>query len=111
MNFIADKHFQEILSINTARELHEELAFDEKATGNLEAIGLINDDESEVGKVHIGILSTLEFAEDAQVEVKEKEQIAGRWIPITDLKDPEIYERFETWSQFVADILVKEVSV
>lgn len=50
-------------------------------------LGLINDDENSVGKVHIGILSALELKPGAHVEVKEKEQIAGRWMKASDLKE------------------------
>lgn len=69
-------------------------------------LGLINDDENSVGKVHIGILSALELKPGAHVEVKEKEQIAGRWMKASDLKDKSVYDRLESWSQFVVDILV-----
>ncbi|MED4567789.1 hypothetical protein P9284_21575, partial [Bacillus atrophaeus] len=39
------------------------------------------------------------------VEVKEKEQIAGKWMSIAELKQESVYSRLETWSQIVVDIL------
>ncbi|MFP3381709.1 hypothetical protein SB767_35925, partial [Bacillus sp. SIMBA_069] len=36
---------------------------------------------------------------------KEKEQIAGKWMKVSELKQDDIYNRLETWSQFVVDIL------
>ncbi|MEH7099527.1 hypothetical protein [Bacillus velezensis] len=97
--------FSEVLKQNTDRELAEELYIREEDKQNIVALGLINDDENDVGKVHIGILSALQLASAAQVEVKEKDQIAGRWMKLSELKEENVYQRLEAWSQFVADIL------
>ncbi|MCP6681290.1 hypothetical protein [Bacillus nakamurai] len=106
MNQIAGAaSFSEVLKLNTDRELAEELHINEDDKQNIITLGLINDDENSVGKVHIGILSALQLASGAHVEVKEKDQIAGRWMNISDLKEKDVYQRLETWSQFVADIL------
>lgn len=69
--------FAEVLKLNTDRELEEELQINEEDKQAIVTLGLINDDENSVGKVHIGILSALQLKPGAQVEVKEKEQIAG----------------------------------
>ncbi|MGX4200539.1 hypothetical protein ACWJJ5_05610 [Bacillus sp. JK74] len=97
--------FSEVLKQNTDRELAEELYIREEDKQNIVTLGLINDDENDVGKVHIGILSALQLAPAAQVEVKEKDQIAGRWMKLSELKEENVYQRLEAWSQFVADIL------
>ncbi|MGY4714701.1 hypothetical protein ACXDMD_08825 [Bacillus amyloliquefaciens] len=97
--------FSEVLKQNTDRELAEELYIREEDKQNIVTLGLINDDENDVGKVHIGILSALQLASAAQVEVKEKDQIAGRWMKLSELKEENVYQRLEAWSQFVADIL------
>ncbi|WP_368237036.1 hypothetical protein ABQ520_10785 [Bacillus velezensis] len=97
--------FSEVLKQNTDRELAEELYIREEDKQNIVTVGLINDDENDVGKVHIGILSALQLASAAQVEVKEKDQIAGRWMKLSELKEENVYQRLEAWSQFVADIL------
>ncbi|MGF9785719.1 hypothetical protein ABEW96_06200 [Bacillus velezensis] len=97
--------FSEVLKQNTDRELAEELYIREEDKQNIVTLGLINDDENDVGKVHIGILSALQLASAAQVEVKEKDQIAGRWMKLSILKEENVYQRLEAWSQFVADIL------
>ncbi|MDR7907111.1 hypothetical protein [Bacillus velezensis] len=96
--------FSEVLKQNTDRELAEELYICEEDKQNIVTLGLINDDENDVGKVHIGILSALQLASAAQVEVKEKDQIAGRWMKLSELKEENVYQRLEAWSQFVADI-------
>nr|MDH3072523.1 hypothetical protein [Bacillus velezensis]MDH3138640.1 hypothetical protein [Bacillus velezensis] len=97
--------FSEVLKQNTNQELAEELYIREEDKQNIVTLGLINDDENDVGKVHIGILSALQLASAAQVEVKEKDQIAGRWMKLSELKEENVYQRLEAWSQFVADIL------
>ncbi|MEL4009922.1 hypothetical protein ES071_05155 [Bacillus velezensis] len=97
--------FSEVLKQNTDRELAEELYIREEDKQNIVTLGLINDDENDVGKVHIGILSALQLASAAQVEVIEKDQIAGRWLKLSELKEENVYQRLEAWSQFVADIL------
>ncbi|ASF55236.1 putative protein ymaB [Bacillus velezensis M27] len=97
--------FLEVLKQNTDRELAEELYIREEDKQNIVTLGLINDDENDVGKVHIGILSALQLAPAAQVEVKEKDQIAGRWMKLSELKEENVYHRLEAWSRFVADIL------
>ncbi|KYC90941.1 hypothetical protein [Bacillus amyloliquefaciens] len=97
--------FSEVLKQNTDRELAEELYIREEDKQNIVTLGLINDDENDVGKVHIGILSALQLASAAQVEVIEKDQIAGRWMKLSELKEENVYQRLEAWSQFVADIL------
>ncbi|MEC1700114.1 MULTISPECIES: hypothetical protein [Bacillus] len=97
--------FSEVLKQNTDRELAEELYIREEDKQNIVTLGPINDDENDVGKVHIGILSALQLASAAQVEVKEKDQIAGRWMKLSELKEENVYQRLEAWSQFVADIL------
>lgn len=104
MNEFVSKDFYEVLSINLERELEEELHIDGERL-SLDTIGLINDDENEVGRVHIGLLVIAELARDAEVSVRETDQLEGKWFNIEDLKQPEVYDRLESWSQFVADIL------
>lgn len=97
--------FSEVLKQNTDRSWRKKLYIREEDKQNIVTLGLINDDENDVGKVHIGILSALQLASAAQVEVKEKDQIAGRWMKLSELKEENVYQRLEAWSQFVADIL------
>ena len=105
MNHIEAGSFDDVLRINTDRELNEELHLAESDKVSIQTIGLINDDESEVGRVHIGILSVLDVVEHANVEVKETEQIAGYWMSLEQLKEKDNYDRMETWSQYVVDLL------
>ncbi|GAF23745.1 hypothetical protein JCM19047_3587 [Bacillus sp. JCM 19047] len=107
MNATSSSDFKDMLEANTERELHEELQFDPTHIKGMKTIGLINDDESDVGRVHIGILSVLDLAEEATVTVKETNQLAGMWLTVEQLSEKETFDRLETWSQFVIDILKK----
>jgi predicted NUDIX family phosphoesterase len=108
MNKFETDDFYEQLSVNLERELNEELIIDGERL-SLETIGLINDDENEVGKVHIGLLVIAELEENANVSVRETDQLKGEWINIQDLPYADTYERLESWSKFVSDILVKDI--
>jgi predicted NUDIX family phosphoesterase len=103
-NQIEGLDFYALIAENLRRELNEELVIKENSL-TLETVGLINDDENEVGKVHLGMLVIGELKESEDVSVRETDQLEGFWINIDELKD--VYEDLETWSQFVADILIK----
>ncbi|WP_310876940.1 NUDIX domain-containing protein [Priestia megaterium] len=101
-----DEKFEDVIMTNLQRELEEELDI-QSASQELKLIGLINDDENEVGRVHLGLLYTLELDSEATIEVREKDQIEGFWLDVQDLKNEDVYPKLESWSQFVADLLVK----
>ncbi|MGG0793690.1 hypothetical protein ABE137_06750 [Brevibacillus laterosporus] len=96
--------FEEVLEINLLRELEEELDI-QAAEREFNTIGFINDDLEEVGKVHIGLLVTLDLDQDATVSVREIDQLEGNWTTIEELLQPDVYERLESWSKFVVDVL------
>lgn len=104
INPVDDANFNDTLSINLQRELDEELTIN-STESNLKYIGLINDDEDEVGKVHLGILAINELSPNAVVEVKEVDQLKGEWMSIEQLISAEVYERLENWSKIAVDIL------
>jgi predicted NUDIX family phosphoesterase len=106
MNKFEVEDFYEQLSVNLERELEEELHIDGERL-SLDTIGLINDDENEVGHVHIGLLVIAELKDDTQVSVRETDQLKGYWIKISELRNKETFDRLESWSQFVAKILNK----
>ena len=47
---------EEVIRENAARELEEEVGLNKQDVANMELIGFINDDQDEVGKVHIGVV-------------------------------------------------------
>lgn len=100
-------NFDSLLMENTLRELHEELNVndnDEEVT--IETSGLINDDENEVGKVHIGLLGKIVLSENQDVSIREVEQLKGTWYTLEELLSDEVFPRIESWGQ----IVVKAIS-
>jgi predicted NUDIX family phosphoesterase len=81
-----------------AREIDEELYID---TGYQERlVGLINDDTTEVGRVHLGVLFEIDSI-SSDVRVRETHKMDGAWALIGQLDQG--YEGLETWSQIVFD--------
>jgi len=76
------------------RELEEEVIINTPYRGRM--AGLINDDESEVGRVHLGIVHLLDVERPA-VEPRESEIIDAGFRPVAELLAD--ITRFETWSQ------------
>jgi predicted NUDIX family phosphoesterase len=76
------------------RELEEEVAIDTPYRSRM--VGLINDDQTEVGKVHLGVVHLLDVDRPA-VEPRESEIIEAGFRPVSELLAD--LSRFETWSQ------------
>lgn len=102
--------FEAILNQNVIRELDEELDV-ESAFMWSKDIGFINDDSEDVSRVHLGYLVALEMAWDAKVEVREKEQLKGKFVPIQELKSSDEYSRLENWSQIAVDAILKVMNL
>ena len=85
------------------RELLEEVvidtAYDERC------VGLINDDLTEVGKVHLGVVHLLDVAEP-RVQPREIDIIEAGFRPIPELLTS--LDGFETWSQICLRALFGE---
>ena len=107
MNRVNDIHnWNSNLMINFFRELYEELEIS-NVSKPLEPkiVGLINDDDDDVGIFHIGILMVVDLPEDAEVRVRETEKLEGYWVLIKYLTESGLFEELETWSQFAVEVL------
>lgn len=84
------------------REVNEEL----KITGDfaLRAVGLINDDSTEVGSVHIGVVLVLHCRPE-QVQKNEKAITQLEFLTVAELEKQR--EQMETWSQICLDHITK----
>ena len=101
MNEVEGKTIFEMLKINAARELNEEVGVsEEEALNNLHFIGLINDDKTEVGQVHVGVVYECKV-DKSEVEVKEDDTLVIKWMTANEAKEEENYE---TWSEFLKPI-------
>jgi predicted NUDIX family phosphoesterase len=80
------------------REVQEEVRLE---TGYTErCIGLINDDTTPVGQVHLGVVHVFDL-EEPKVQPREQALIRAGFAPLADLRAQR--EEFETWSQFLLD--------
>ena len=75
------------------RELEEEVSFN--APHEMVCAGLINDDESEVGRVHLGVVYLCKI-ERPEVMPNEEDILDAGFRPVDDLLTK--LEEFETWS-------------
>ncbi|QEG22999.1 phosphoesterase [Mariniblastus fucicola] len=76
------------------RELEEEVKIETPFEQN--CVGLINDDETEVGKVHLGVVHIFDV-QTQNVHSNEDDILEDGFVPISDLLADT--GRFETWSQ------------
>ncbi len=76
------------------RELSEEVTIGTAFTET--CAGLINDDLTEVGRVHLGVVHLFDV-ETTDVRPLEEDILDAGFVPVKDLLDD--LDRFETWSQ------------
>ena len=88
--------FQEAVKREACEELTIQGTFDAKP------VGLINDDSTEVGRVHFGVVHVL-FRTPEKVKKNEQVITQVEFIPIAELKKRR--EQMETWSQLCLDHL------
>jgi len=80
------------------KELDEEV--DIRANYEMEFIGMINDDSTDVGRVHLGAAYVLD-AGSKEVAVKERDKMIGEWMPRSVIY--KFRAELESWSQIVYD--------
>ena len=85
------------------RELSEELQLPPLETNKPQFLGLLNDDQTEVGRVHVGVVFLLTLPSEAPVAVREVSVLRGQFAPLTELPygsetpDPRLVERGNVW--------------
>jgi predicted NUDIX family phosphoesterase len=84
------------------KELDEEVAIDDPYA--LEFAGILNDESTEVSRVHLGAVYILR-ASSANVRVRETEKMTGSFVARRELAA--MRDAMETWSQVVFDALLK----
>ena len=85
------------------RELAEEVEID--TPYHEHCAGLINDDQTEVGRVHLGVVHIFDV-ERASVRPREPDILEAGFRPIEAIRASSA--RFETWSQICIDALFGE---
>jgi predicted NUDIX family phosphoesterase len=93
----------DVLALGLRREIEEELAIDGAWT--VRAVGTLNDDSTDVGSVHLGLVHVVRA--EGGVRVRETENLTGAFTSAADLVRLCRDERatFETWSALLVDRL------
>ena len=86
------------LQAGLQKELDEEVRIG--GTHTLTFAGILNDESTEVGRVHLGAVYLLDTS-TRDVEVLETEKMRGEWIPRAALNESR--DAMESWSQIVLD--------
>lgn len=80
------------------KELEEEVGID--GDYEMSFVGILNDDTTEVGSVHLGAVFVLDL-DGGDVHVREREKMTGRWASVSELHASR--ESMETWTAIVYD--------
>jgi predicted NUDIX family phosphoesterase len=91
---------QDVYRKGMMRELEEEVVIDTHYSESL--AGLLNDDETDVGRVHLGVVHLFDV-ESPQVLPREDDLADARFRPVSDVLQS--IEQYETWSQIVVRAL------
>jgi predicted NUDIX family phosphoesterase len=85
------------------REFREELTADWLPEPRL--LGLLNDDRTPVGQVHLGVVYEAE-AHGRPATVRETLKLSGAFVELADVRAG--YEHLETWSQLLFDHVFRD---
>lgn len=94
-----DGNGENILIQGMLREISEEVEI--ASPGSLSPIGLINDDTTEVGKVHLGLVYIMHIT--GEVQVRETEKLEGFWMSISEAK--RLKSQMESWSAIALEAI------
>lgn len=93
-------HSQDVYREGMRRELEEEVVIDTAYKETV--VGMINDDETPVGRVHLGMVHLCD-AEEPSVRPREADILEARFSPVDDILSR--LDQFESWSQIAVRAL------
>ena len=93
-------HAHDVYREGMRRELDEEVAIETPYTESV--VGLINDDETPVGQVHLGMVHLCDV-EKPVVRPREADILEARFTPVADILTR--LEQFESWSEIAVRAL------
>lgn len=99
MNQLDETQIEGVLLENAARELEEEVGITDVNPQTLNLIGFINDDDNEVGRVHIGLVFKLKVNQE-NVFAKETDTLKIEWKAEDTLM---IDAEYESWSRIIIE--------
>jgi predicted NUDIX family phosphoesterase len=93
-------HLEHVYREGMRRELEEEVAIDAPYTERI--VGLINDDQTPVGQVHLGVVHLCDV-ERPQIRPREADILEARFRPVAEIL-PRL-DQFESWSEIAVRAL------
>jgi predicted NUDIX family phosphoesterase len=93
-------HTHDVYREGMRRELQEEVTVDSSYTESI--VGLINDDETAVGRVHLGMVHLCDVQEP-NVRPREADILEARFSPVADILSR--LDQFESWSEIAVQAL------
>lgn len=84
------------------RELDEEVAIG--SPGKIRLVGLINDDATAVGQVHLGVVHVFDLDRPA-VQPRESGLVESGFVPLTEIWG--LRDQFESWSRICIEAFLK----
>jgi predicted NUDIX family phosphoesterase len=93
LGHLGSEPLQDLYRVGMLRELHEEVEL--RSPYSEQCVGLINDDETEVGKVHLGIVHHFQL-ECPDLVSRETDLIESGFVPVRELLAD--LAGFESWS-------------
>lgn len=105
MNPTNAQGLQKMISRNLNRELREEIYLGRPYSYHF--LGFINDDSTEVGKYHLGLVFLVSCS-SAEVSVREINKLTGNLVPLADLNKYE--SGLESWSALLLPDLQRSLS-
>lgn len=88
--------WRELIHQNLHRELNEEVFLQDHYSYHF--LGTVNDDQTEVGKYHLGLVYLVSCASPGIV-VRETNKLTGRLLPASQILKKDY--QWETWSSFL----------
>lgn len=96
-------HLKVTLELEAHRELFEEIGVVTKDL--IDFTGVIIDPTNAVGRVHLGLLTRVHLTDRDMLTLEDGMIEQGQFRTLTELRQPEIYDRLENWSKAVVDHL------
>lgn len=92
------QNFDDLMGKNCMRELFEELEI--KSEVDVKLLGFINDDENEVGEVHIGVVYLISVDKEENVAVLETDTLEIEFATAEEISKD---ENLEAWSKLLLE--------
>ena len=87
------------------RELEEEVGLTRKDLTDVTFCGFIRLSETEVDKVHLGMVYHV-YVDRRDLECKEEDVLEGRWLDETEINSCYESRMFESWSEIICQYII-----